>query len=145
MVIMSIQTSSDYCILLSCHMCVLDWAYTLQLPNVKELLAPNRCDISSLSGSNGIRNQNHLVCTRNWPAKLAKWLSCVEYLSVRWFDCMLLSCHVSVSEWIYTLQLPECLKQVRYVKFKRLQRNSKPQAFLVCKRTLNHLANRPAG
>ena len=39
------------------------------------------------------------------------------------FDCMfLLSCHVRVSEWIHTLQLPECKgtpcsKQERYLKF----------------------------
>ena len=69
------------CSLVISHVCI-DWAYTLQLPNVKELLAPKRCDISSLSGSNEIRNQSHLVCKRNWLAKLAKWLSCVEYLSV---------------------------------------------------------------
>ena len=41
-------------------------------------------------------------------------------------DCMLLSCHVHVSERIHTLQLPECQgtpcsKQVRNVKFTRTE------------------------
>ena len=50
--------------------------------------------------------QNHLVLKRtlNHFAKLAKWLSCVlsTYLYGA-FDCMFLSCHVHVSEWIHTL------------------------------------------
>ena len=48
-------------------------------------------------------------------------------------DCMFLSCHVSVSEWIHTLQLHKyqrtpCSKQAQNLKFKWLQRdlNSKP-------------------
>ena len=46
--------------------------------------------------------------------------------------CMFLSCHVRVSEWIYTLYLPECQgtpcsKQVQYLKFQWLQRDSNPQ------------------
>ena len=48
--------------------------------NFEELLARNRCDIWSLSGSNGIRTHNNLTCeqTLNHLAKLAslaKWLS----------------------------------------------------------------------
>ena len=74
--------------------------------NVKKLLAWNRRDIWSFSDSNGIQTHNHLVCKRtlNHLAKLAKWLSCVvrTYLYGE-FDCMLLSRHVRVSEWIYTL------------------------------------------
>ena len=73
--------------------------------NVKEFLARNRCIIWSLSDSNGIRTHNHLVCkrTRNHLAKLAKWLSCVvnTYL-YGGFDGMLLSCHISVLDGIYT-------------------------------------------
>ena len=47
---------------------------------------------------------------------------------------MLLSCHVPHSEWIDTLYLPKyqrnpCSKQVRYLKFKRLQRDSNQQQF----------------
>ena len=42
--------------------------------------------------------------TLNHLAKLAKWFSCVAstYLYSA-FDCMFLSCHVRVSEWIHTL------------------------------------------
>ena len=44
--------------------------------------------------------------TLNCLAKLAKWLSCVmsTYHSDA-FDCMFLSCHVCISEWIHTLLL----------------------------------------
>ena len=47
--------------------------------DVKELLARNRRDIWSLSGSNGTQTHNHLVRKRtlNNLAKLVKWLSCV--------------------------------------------------------------------
>ena len=47
--------------------------------NVKELLAWNRCNIWSLSDSNGIRTHKHLVHkqTLNHIAKLGNWLSCV--------------------------------------------------------------------
>ena len=65
-----------------------------------------------------------LLRTLDHLAKLAKWMSCVviTYL-YGGFDCILLSCHVRVSEWIYTLLLPECqgtpcLKQVPNLKFK---------------------------
>ena len=59
-----------------------------------------------LSDCNWTRTHNHLVHkqTLNHLAKLAKWLSCVvsTYLYGA-FDCMFLSCHVRVSEWIHTL------------------------------------------
>ena len=55
---------------------------------------------------NWTRTQNHLVLKRtlNHLAKLAKRLSCVlsTYLYGA-FDCMFLSCHVRVWEWIHTL------------------------------------------
>ena len=58
------------------------------------------------SDCNWTRTQNHLVLkgTLKHLAKLAKWLSCVlsTYLYGA-FDCMFLSCHVCVSEWIQTL------------------------------------------
>ena len=46
--------------------------------------------------------------------------------------CMLLSCHVRVSEWIYTLYLPEfqgnpSWKQAGYLKVKWQQRDRNPQ------------------
>ena len=78
--------------------------------NVKELLAWNRHKIWNLSDCNGTQTHNHLVCkwTLNHLAKLAKWLSCVvsTYLYGA-FDCMFLLCHIRVSEWIHTQQLPE--------------------------------------
>ena len=53
-----------------------------------------------------MRSHNHLVhkLTLNHLAKLAKWLSCVvgAYLYGA-PDCMFLSCHVRVLEWIYAL------------------------------------------
>ena len=79
--------------------------------NVKELLPRNRRNISRLSDCNGTRTNNHLVHkpTLKCLAKLTKWLSWFvsTYLSGA-FDCMFLSCEVRVSEWIYTLYLPEC-------------------------------------
>ena len=55
--------------------------------NVKELLARNRRDISSLSDNNGIRNHNHLVRKRTRThltklARLAKWL--IVRLRTKW-------------------------------------------------------------
>ena len=103
--------------------------------NVTKLLTWNRCNIWSLSDCNWIRAHNHLVRKRTLKhlAKLAKWLSCVvsTYLYGA-FDCMFLSCHVRISEWIHTLYLPEwqgtpCLKQAQYLKFKWLQLDSNPQ------------------
>ena len=53
-------------------------------------------------------NQNHLVLKRtlNHLAKLTKRLSCVlsTYLYGA-FNCMFLSCHICVSEWIHALQV----------------------------------------
>ena len=73
--------------------------------NVKDLLARNRCDIWSLSDSNGIQTHNHLFSKRtlNHLAQLAKWLSYVvsTYLYVA-FGCIL-SCHVRFSKRICTL------------------------------------------
>ena len=71
--------------------------------DVKELLARNRREIWSLSDCNWIRTHNRLVRkgTLNHLAKLAKWLICIvsTYLYGT-LDCMFLSCHVRVSEWI---------------------------------------------
>ena len=111
---------------------------------------------NSMSDSNGIQTHNHLVCqqTLNHLAKLSKWLSCVvsTYLYGT-FDCILLSCHICVSEWICTLQLPECqrtpcLKQVQYLKFQRHHQNWEPtthnkefhdiQTTVECRFTLKH-------
>ena len=103
--------------------------------NVKELLARNRRHIWRLSDCNGTRTHNHLICKRtvNHLAKLAKWLSrAVTTYLYGAFECMFLSCHVRVWQWIHTLQLPECQgtpcsKQAPYLKIKCLQRDSNPQ------------------
>ena len=94
------------CMSLSCHIRVSEWITLYSCLNVKELLAQNSCNIWSLSDSNGIQTHNHFVSkkTLNHLVKLAKWLSCVVSTHLHdAFDCMLLSCHVRVSEWIYTL------------------------------------------
>ena len=73
--------------------------------NVKELLARSRREIWSLSDCNWTRTHNYLVHKRtlNHLAKLARWLSCVVSIYLySAFDCMFLSCHVRVSEWIHT-------------------------------------------
>ena len=97
--------------------------------NVNKLLARSRHEIWSLSYCNWNGAHNHSVRKRtlNHLAKPAKWLNCVvsTYLySV--FNCMFLSCQVRVSQWIHTLQLPECQvthcsKQAWNPKFKWLQ------------------------
>ena len=79
--------------------------------NVKEILPHSRHEIWSLSDCNCTRTQNHLARkrTHNHLAKLAKWLSCVLRIYLYGaFDCMFLSCHVRVSEWIHNLELGKC-------------------------------------
>ena len=102
---------------------------------VKELLPRSRREIWRSSECNWCRNPNNLVLKRtlNHLAKLAKWLSCVRstYL-YREFDCMSLSCHIRVSEWIHTLWLPECQgsrcsKQARNLQVEWLQLESNPE------------------
>ena len=65
----------------------------------------------SVSDWNWTRIYYHLVHNRtlNHLAKLTKWLSRVvsTYLYGA-FNCMFLSCHVLVPEWIYTLWLSAC-------------------------------------
>ena len=85
---------------------------------------------------------NQFVCkqTLNDLAKLVKWLSCVvcTYLYDA-FDCIFLSCHLCISEWIHTIYLPEY--QIRH-KIWSLSDCSKTETHnhLLRKRTLNHLA-----
>ena len=124
------------CIFLSCHVRVWEWLPLYSCLNVKELLARKRRHIWRLSDCNGIRTHNHLVRKRtsNHLAKLSKWLNWVVSTYMQYaFDCMFLSCHVRVWEWIHTLQLPECQgtpcsKQAPYLKIKWLQRDSNPQS-----------------
>ena len=118
--------SAFHSVLLSCHVRVSEWIYTLYFPECQGTCCSIRYDIWSLSDNNGMRTQNHLVCegTFNHLARLVKWLSCVVS-TYRWsaFGCMLSSCHIRVSEWIYSLRFFEvqgnpCRKQVRYMNFK---------------------------
>ena len=103
--------------------------------NVKELLARNKHHIRSLSDSNRIQTHNLLVFKRNTqPCQTGQIIKlCCKYL-YNAFDSILLSCHVWVSEWIYTLHLPEYQgtpysKQVPYLKFKWSQHDSNLQPF----------------
>ena len=61
--------------LLSCHVRISRWIYTLGL-NVKELLAGNRSDIWIVSDSLGIWTPHRLIRKRTLDhlAKLGKWL-----------------------------------------------------------------------
>ena len=49
-----------------------------------------------------------------WKRRLPEELRPISTLNLKWlsqkmiFNCMFLSCHVRVSEWIHTLYLPEC-------------------------------------
>ena len=103
--------------------------------NVRQFLPRRRYGIWSLSECNVTRTQNYIVHkpTLNHLAKLTKCLSWVvsAYLYGA-IDCILLSCHIRVSQWIHTLYLPgcyrtTCLKQARYLKFNCFHRNSNPE------------------
>ena len=113
------------CMLLSCHVRVSAWIHNICSLDFKEHLSRNRRNIWSLSDCNRIWSHNHLVCKRTLTrlAKLTNWLSWVvsTYLYAA-VDCMFLSCHVRVSQYIYTLFLPECQgtpssKKGQYLKF----------------------------
>ena len=116
--------------------------------NVKELLARSRCHIWSLSDSNVIRTHDHLFSkgTLNHLAKLAKWLSCVVNTHLySAFDCMLLSCHVRVSEWIHALEFAWMLRNSLLEAGANLRSSSdrnmiRTHKHLVRKRTHNHFA-----
>ena len=75
--------------------------------NVKKLLLQSRRKICSLSNCNWTQTHNHLVCkqTLNHSAKQSERLaSVVCFYLCSAYDCMILSCLVSVSEWIHTPQ-----------------------------------------
>ena len=125
------------CIFLSYHVRFQSKSTLIICLNVKQLLARNKRDIWILSDCNGAQTHNHLVRKRtfNSLANLGKWLSCVtiSYLYDA-FDCILVSCHIHVSEWIQTHYLPECqvalcLKRTRYMKFKWLERDLNLQPY----------------
>ena len=78
--------------LVSYHVRVSEWIYTLSCLNVKGLLARNSRDIWSFSDSNGTRTYNQLVCKRTLRdlATLAKlnfrYRTCFEQ-RVTWYSC----------------------------------------------------------
>ena len=88
-----------------------------------------------LSDCNWTKPHNDLFHkeTLNHLAKLTKWLSCfVSTYLYSAIDCMSLSCHACISEWINPLCLPEYQgtlrsKQTWYLKFKWLQGDLNPQ------------------
>ena len=97
------------CVFLSCHVPVFKWIYSLQSPNIKELLARNSFGIWSLMTVTGFE-----------PRELANTLIS-PILKNTSFTWMFLSCHIRVLEWIYPMQLPECQitpssKQAKYLK-----------------------------
>ena len=110
----------------SCHVtCAFQNKFTLYIClKVKKLLGRKSLDIWSLSDSQCTRTDNNLVPKRtlNHLAKLGKWLSYdVSTYMYGAFDCMFLSSHICISEWIHTLYLPQCQgarcsKQVWYYK-----------------------------
>ena len=103
-----IELCSEYLFVWRIGLNVLTCTYTFRgestlyvFLNVKEVLAQNTRDVSSLSVSNGTLTHNQLLRKRtlNHLVKLAKRLTLVvsTYLYGA-FDCMFLSCQVSVSE-----------------------------------------------
>ena len=116
--------------------------------NVRELLAWSRCYIWNLSDSNEIRTHKQLVCkgTLNYLAKLAKWLSWVvsTYLCGA-FDCVIIMSRMSFRVnllSIFCLNVQELLAHSRHHIWSLSDSNEiRTHNHLVCKRTLNHLAN----
>ena len=76
--------------------------YSPTLANLNQIFVKS----FEFSDCNGTRTRNHKFRKRtlNPLAKLVKWLSSVmsTYLYGA-FGCMLLSCHVRLSDWIHTL------------------------------------------
>lgn len=75
------------------------------LSNTRWLLSPPLPPNAPLiNESNKIPTYKHMVntWTLNHVVNLLKWLIYVNIYLYRAFDCILLSCQVCVSEWIYT-------------------------------------------
>ena len=95
--------------------------------NINEFFAQNRRDIWSLSDTNGIQSQEHLIQkqTLSHLAKLATRLSCVVITYLYYgFGCILLSYYLRVLEWTCTPKLTEfwgnrCSKHARNLKFEQ--------------------------
>ena len=136
------------------------WLYVLVMSGTRFRVNPHSI-VASMLRNSFLKTNRNLMCkwllldwthnrlfrkgTFNYFAKLSKCYTWVVSTCLYGaFDCMVLSCHVRVSEWIHTLLFPECLgtpcsKQGRNLKFKWLQLDS-TQNYLVCKQTLKHFA-----
>ena len=103
--------------------------------NVKEPLSQKRSVIWSLGDCNETRTHKNFSPKKklNHLVKLTKKLKGIVGIYLYGaFDCMLLSCHVPISEWTYTLHMPEYQgtlfsKKKGYLKFKLLKRDSNHQ------------------
>ena len=71
-VLQEISIINIFSMLFSCHVRVLEWTYTLQLPECQGTVCVNQAWNLKFSDSNGIRTHNHLVpkWTLNHLAKL---------------------------------------------------------------------------
>ena len=136
-----------YLTVCSCHVTYAfqsEWKLCSWL-NVKELLAPSTCEIWSLSDSNLIWTQNHLIFKRtlNHLVKLTKWLNCVLNPYLCTVDLTVCSCHVthafqSVSKLYSCLNVKELLARSRRKIWSLSDCNrTRTQSHLILKRTLN--------
>ena len=112
--------------------------------NDEEILAPSSCYISSLSSRNEIPTHNHLIRKRKLDhlPKLAKWLSCL--LSFYMYGAFIIMSRMSLRNnplSIVCLNPKEPLPRSRR-QIWSLNDSSKIRShnYLVCKRTLNHVA-----
>ena len=87
------------------------------------------CYVRSVESNFVLGNHNNALRCRMFWKDFQSRSTC----SVINGDCMLLSCHVRVSDWIHTVEFLECQetacsKQARYLKFKwqQLDPNSQP-------------------
>ena len=93
-------------IFLSCHVPVLEWINTLQLPQCQGIPCLEKARNLKFKRCNWTRTHNDLVHkqTLNHLAQLTKRLTSVmSPFMYGAFDCMLLSCHVRIWELIHTL------------------------------------------
>ena len=113
-----------YAIIMSCTHVRLN-LHSLVALKLREFFLWKRGNIWNLIDNNGNRARKYLNCksTLQHLAKLDEWLSCVvSTYPISCIHYIILSCHVRVLEWIYTLQFPECQrkscsKQVQHLKF----------------------------
>ena len=132
---------------LSCHVRVSEWIHTLLLPECQgtPCSKPMQC-LKFKWLQRDSNTWNHSVCkeTLNHLVKLAKWMSCCEYLSVR---CIWLYVFIMLTNVLQTkATLYSCLNVKKL--FARKRRNFRSLSdcngirtnnHIVHKRTLDHL------